>query len=315
MSKNVALIQEIRDLIKGEQEDTDILLKVRDLLMNGDEANGHISSEAYPEIIAKQKTVIKARPIQSGELSESELRRVPAGLEIGVRSLEAESGHYKIETGQGKNGYIWPPHWNVPDVLKTEAKKVKNKDVAEIFHNHVSKLKLSQPDAVTCQSTCIAMALDTKDIMGIRSKLESKGSAGDPGVMSWYLSQKLGDRYIFDDNANMSEMRDWLRAGEFLITHGWFTNSGHVVAIDGISIDPDTLSYKFDMSDPWSEFDFSAWAYNKPNVTFYDGFYSALGIYAACVVGQSPSDAHQIYQAGKFDSNHKGAWVHRILPA
>lgn len=313
MPDNTTLIQEIRDLIKEEQDDTEKLQQVRHLLLQPDSPD-NTGTGQYPAVIAKQKTVIKARPVQASELSDAELRNVPAGQEIAVRAIQAEHGHYKIEISQGKTGYLWPPHWNVPEALKTQVKKEQHKEIAGVFKNHVSQLKLSQPDAVTCQATCIAMALGTKDIHGIRKSLQSKGTPGDPGVMSWYLNQKLGDRYIFDDNANLSEMREWLRAGEFLLTHGWFTNAGHVLAIDGISIDASTLSYKFDMSDPWSEFNFSAWDYDKPSVTFYDGFYSALGMYAACVVGQSPSDAHNIYLAGKFDSNHKGAWVHRILP-
>jgi hypothetical protein len=178
-----------------------------------------------------------------------------------------------------------------------------------------SALKLlPQPDAQTCQSACIAMAIGTNDITGIRSKLTRLGSAGDPAVMGSILKQSLSDRYEFDDNACLSEMRDWLRAGEFLIIHTWLTESGHVIGLDGVDIDTQRLSYRLNAKDPWSEFQAATWTYD-PNQTSYDGFYSSYLIYATAVTGQSCSDARQIYRRGELDSMRKGAWVHRVKPA
>jgi hypothetical protein len=175
---------------------------------------------------------------------------------------------------------------------------------------------LSQPNSETCQSACVAMATGRTDIMQIRSRLVAMiGGAGSPYNMGVILKEHFGDRYIFDDNACLSEIREWLRAGEFLITHGWFTGSGHVICLDGVTIDPSNMSYKISVKDPWSEFSFGAWAYNNPIVDRYDGDYSAHGLYAAIVVGQSVSDAIAIYQKRELDSMRKGAWVHRILPA
>jgi hypothetical protein len=186
-----------------------------------------------------------------------------------------------------------------------------------VFTEQVAEAKgiLSQPNAYTCQSACIAMAIGRTDIMTIRAELEAIGEPGDPGVMGVLLRKEFGDRYIFDDNASMSEIREWLRDGEFLISHGWFTASGHVIALDGVTIDPSKLSYKISVKDPWSEFSFSAWAYNNPSATQYDGDYSAHGLYASIIAGQSVSDAISIYQRGELDSNRKGAWIHRILPS
>jgi hypothetical protein len=174
---------------------------------------------------------------------------------------------------------------------------------------------LSQPNAVTCQATCIAMATGRTDILSIRGALEAIGNPGDPAVMGQLLETTFGRRYIFDDNASLSEIRQWLRDGEFLITHGWFTGSGHVICLDGVTIDPDTIGYKISVKDPWSEFSASAWAYNNPAVTSFDGDYSSRCLYAAIVAGQSVGDAAAIYARGELDSTRKGAWVHRMLPA
>lgn len=174
---------------------------------------------------------------------------------------------------------------------------------------------LSQPNAYTCQSACIAMATGRTDITNIRLELVDIGEPGDPAVMGAILRKEFGDRYKFDDNACLSEIRDWLKSGEFLITHGWFTGSGHVICLDGVAIDAKTMSYKISVKDPWSEFNFASWTYNNPSVDKYDGNYSAYGLYAACVTGQSVWDAAAVYRRGELDSMRKGAWVHRIKPA
>jgi len=202
----------------------------------------------------------------------------------------------------------------------------------DFFSKVKGTLDLTQPDARTCQSTCVAMALGLTDVMEVRHQLEAIGDPGDPATMGKYLSAHLlppkyqfedgeylkydmspPSRYQFEDNASISQIRDWLKAGEFLIIHGWFTGPGHVIAIDGVEIDSSNLSYKFSVRDPWAEFDFASWSYDIGGVGFH-GFYSSYGIYAACVVGQSKSDAADTYSRGELDASIGGAWVHRIKP-
>ena len=173
------------------------------------------------------------------------------------------------------------------------------------------KLK-PQPDAYTCQSAAIAMAIDG-NIATIRAELCSKGEAGDPWNMGRILSRELGDRYSFNPNASMLDAKHALTVGCYCITHGWFTNSGHVIGLDGAEIDRNTLSYKFSVKDPWSEFDFSSWSYPGKSLGF-DGWYSSYGIYAACVAGQSRDHAAQIYRRKELNSGTKGMWLHTIKP-
>jgi hypothetical protein len=187
-----------------------------------------------------------------------------------------------------------------------------------VVQSFVTKVKglagvLSQPDSATCQSTCVAMAIGTDQVFDIRSRLVQIGDPGNPYTMGTILHQKLGARYLFEEDASLTQMREWLQAGEFLITHGWFTGSGHVVGMDGVEIDPKTMSYRFNMRDPWDEFDAPSWSYLGRSNKF-DGFYSSRCIYAACVAGQSRGDAAAIYRRGELDSARKGAWVHRVRP-
>jgi aminopeptidase C len=122
-----------------------------------------------------------------------------------------------------------------------------------------------------------------------------------------------GKNYSFEDNASLKEVREWLKNGESLITHGWFTGSGHVICIDGLSIDETTLSYKLSVKDPWGEFNAKEWQYIA-GTEYFDGWYSSYCIYASCVASSSVSHAKYLYNRGELNSSREGMWVHRITP-
>lgn len=170
----------------------------------------------------------------------------------------------------------------------------------------------SQPDASTCQSTCIAMAVNDPNIRSIRSKLLATGlDAGSPIAMKKVI-KGYTTKYEFDDNASLEKVYEWLKAGEFLITHGFFTGSGHVICLDGIELDPKTLSHRISVKDPWSEFNALTWKYDNAS-KFYDGYYSSRCIYAACVASTSVGNARSIYNSGALNTARGGMWVHRFL--
>jgi hypothetical protein len=157
----------------------------------------------------------------------------------------------------------------------------------------IRALNLSQPDGSTCQAACIGMAVGDAGVYSIRRKLVARGDAGNPYVMADVI-RTYKRPYAFHENASLNEVYDWLQAGEFLITHGWFTRSGHVICLDGLREAPMRKGYDINVKDPWSEFNASAWAYNLGS-KFYDGFYSDRLIYAACVASSSDASAKRIY--------------------
>jgi hypothetical protein len=184
--------------------------------------------------------------------------------------------------------------------------------------NIFSKVKtsyLAQPDSYTCQSTAIAMSLNKTgyDILKIRAELLQNGTAGDPYNMGRLLKKELGDRYKFEVAASLKDIRSYLDAGEFLIAAGYFSQSGHVICLDGYQVDNNNMSYKLDVRDPYGEFNAKSWSYSG-TAQKYDGYYSSYLIYATCVKGQSYSDARRIYQRGELDSSLPGAWIHRVFP-
>jgi hypothetical protein len=179
----------------------------------------------------------------------------------------------------------------------------------------IKALNLSQPDENTCQAACVAMAVGDKDVIGIRNKLLREArrvgqSAGSPTVMGAVILS-YGRPYKYEGNASLNDVYSWLKAGEFLITHGWFTRSGHIICLDGLRKN-ENGSHSLDVKDPWSEFNAPLWKYNL-NSKFFDGFYSDKCIYAACVEGTSSVNSFDIYKKGDVNLGRRGMWVHRFM--
>jgi hypothetical protein len=175
-----------------------------------------------------------------------------------------------------------------------------------------------QPDELTCQSASCAqmLGLSTEaDVRKVREELlaiaKKRGTlAGDPRVMQAFLEPRVTE-YKLNLNASLEDARKALDEGYKLITHGYFTGSGHVISIVGWEPSVSNLNRRFIVDDPWCEFDFPNWRYQH-NKTGNNVRYSFHGMYAACVVGQSKSDARRIYNQGRLNSNDTGMWLHCI---
>ncbi len=169
---------------------------------------------------------------------------------------------------------------------------------------------VAQPNAYTCQSACVAKVLGTTDVTGIRAALEAIGEPGSPYTMGQYLQSRVKS-YKFLVSGSLENAKAALDEGCVVITHGWFTHSGHVITLVGYETDPQTLSYRFIVDDPWMEFSFPSAQY-LPNSSGNNVRYSSYGIYAYCVASRNYEDATQIYAKGQLLSSEKGAWLHII---
>lgn len=247
---------------------------------------------------------------------------------LGPTNLEQSTLRKRILAGEDLTKVVSEelPRWNKADGKESEGLIKRRSEEVELFTGgplkpaptppertqwvtKIKALNLSQPDSSTCQAACIGMAIGDSNVLNIRRKLLAKGNAGNPAVMASVI-REYERPYVYDGDASLSDVYEWLKAGEFLITHGWFTGSGHVICLDGLRKNSDG-SYSLDVKDPWSEFNAPAWKYDKSS-KFYDGFYSDLCIYAACVAGTSVSSSRSIYQSGKVNANQGGMWVHRF---
>jgi hypothetical protein len=253
----------------------------------------------------------------------------PAGMD------PAKAAAYWTGSAATKTGYFRPgvPHldrrqqeaqrvWRLVQsgalksaAIETQQQPAKSPTKAERTQwvTRIKALNLSQPDASTCQAACIGMAVGDRDVAGIRRKLVARGTAGDTTVMGAVI-REYGRPYKYEANASLAQCYEWLKAGEFLITHGYFTGSGHVICLDGLKQGSNADRYLLDVKDPWSEFNTKSWSYDLGG-KFFDGLYSDLLIYAACVASNSVHRARASYIVGKVDVNRGGMWVHRFLTA
>lgn len=256
----------------------------------------------------------KDKTRMASELSDKEKHFVPKGSEYRIVWKSGKSGnHVKVSLDfQAGNWYVFLPHWegleDLPDV-PTPAPQVPGG--VEVFKTDLKVLNLSQPDSSTCQAACIGMAVNNPDIKAIRRRLLQFGNAGSPTIMGRVINEYPVD-YSLHLKASMNDIYAWLKQGNFLITHGWFTGSGHVICLDGKKSFPDSDKKLIDVKDPWSEFDGPSWSYNNPSIKFYDGYYSDRIIYAACVESASVPGARKIYNSGRMNTSLAAAWVHRF---
>lgn len=180
---------------------------------------------------------------------------------------------------------------------------------ATTISSKTKTIYVPQPDPNWCQSACIAMVLRTTDVENIRADLDSKGEAGNPGVMGDYLKPRVKS-YKFLMDGSLNDAKKALDEGCVVITQGWFTPAGHVILLTGYEADPVTLSYRFIVDDPWAEYNFSQGEYDNSNG---EGVrYSSYGIYATCVASADYDHARDIYAQKKLNSNEQNAWLHII---
>jgi hypothetical protein len=204
-----------------------------------------------------------------------------------------------------------PDHTRPPTPLRQQSKPAPTAAERGQWVTQIKAINLSQPDASACQAACIGMAVGDRDVMGIRRRLLARGNAGNTTVMASVI-REYGRPYVLDQDASLEKCYQWLKAGEFLITHGWFTSSGHVICLDGLKAASEPGRYVFDVKDPWSEFNVQTWRYDLGS-RFFDGFYSDLLIYATCVASASVAAAQATYRRGRVDAHQGGMWVHRFL--
>lgn len=168
---------------------------------------------------------------------------------------------------------------------------------------------VAQPDAYSCQSACIANVLGVHDVHEIYAELAAIGTPGDPAVMGQYLQHRV-QSYQFLATGSLLDAKDALDEGFSIITHGWFTGSGHVICLFGYATDQATMSYRFMVDDPWAEFSFPEAQFTAKSGS--DVRYSSYGLYAYCVASHSHDHAAQIYADRVLLSSEKGAWLHII---
>lgn len=235
---------------------------------------------------ALQTTVLKLRPLDSSALESHEKRTLQSGETLDLTFFETDRRHIKIVLGQPLQDtaiwYVYADHVRVfggeqPAIPPEEPKD--EKPVLVPSQDQPGQVKLSvpyksqrdnglNPDGA-CNVTSIAMCLEYLQI----PRRESSGQYEDE-LYQYALDQGLS-RHAAQDlaqivqdygasdalatHASFDEVKTWLAAGNPAVTHGYFTDFGHIIALVGYD---DT---GFIVHDPYGEWFADGYDRNDPN--------------------------------------------------
>jgi uncharacterized protein YvpB len=246
-----------------------------------------VGSRAPVSIItiqALQATVLKLRPLDSQVLEEKEKVAFESGATLELTLIEPERKHFKVTLSQAIQGssvwYAFSEHVKVSgaDNLKPLAKPADEKPSTSV-KTPPSTVKLdvpyksqrdnaNNPDG-SCNVTSLAMCLEFLSIPRRSTSgqfedelyeyaLDHNLSRHDPYDLA-KIVKAYGGKDSFDSTSSMKAVKDWLASGNPAVTHGYFTGSGHIVAIVGYD------DAGFIVNDPYGEWYASGYDRNDPS--------------------------------------------------
>lgn len=233
---------------------------------------------------ALQATVLKLRPLDSQVLEEKEKFAFASGATLELTLIEPERKHFKVTLSQPIQGssvwYAFSEHVKVSgaDNLKPLAKPADEKSAIAV-KTQPSTVKLdvpyksqrdnyNNPDG-SCNVTSLVMCLEFLSIPR-RGKsgqfedelyeyaLDNNLSRHDPYDLA-KIVKAYGGKDSFDSTSSMKAVKDWLASGNPVVTHGYFTSFGHIVALVGYD------ATGFIVHDPYGEWYASGYDRNEPS--------------------------------------------------
>ncbi len=214
-------------------------------------------------VIIQKETLLKRRPVDSGQLSAKDRVSLPVGRIYGVEGYKTESNHVKVTLteelpGYGNTGYLYPGHILVR----------RGSTAIDLFPKLPKRVELNVPYFSqrdnpryywsTCNVTAIAMVLY---YYGLRPSysynladellewiLDRYGiDAQTDHTVLQQLIRAYGFKSSFSTTRKWSEI-DWeLANGRPLVLAGDFTATGHIVTVIGYA--PEGLI----VNDPWGD--------------------------------------------------------------
>lgn len=192
-------------------------------------------------------TVLKQRPVQSVQLSDSDKEPIAAGQELPIQWYTVEGDHLKVAFSVAKfNGMnTWYAFGSHVQVLKDGkvAYPVPLPTSVKLPIPYRSQLDNSNNPYGSCNVTSLAMCLD---YLGAKRKraggqfedelyryAEDHGlSRHDPHDLA-QIVRDYGCKDTFESDANFDQIKRWLATGKPIVVHGYFTSFGHIVVIAG----------------------------------------------------------------------------------
>lgn len=221
-------------------------------------------------------TVLKQQPLQSSKLSDDQKQPVQAGTIFEIQSYAPVSDHLKVtlknQNIQGKN--TWYAYQRHAAIL--ENGKISFPTKVKLTVPYFDQLDNSENPYGSCNVTSVSMCLAylgaTRKNANKRfpDELQDYCAANgldrhEPDALAKII-QSYGYKDTFKTTASFEDVKGWLIQGNPVVVHGYFTPSGHVVAIIGYT------PQGFIVNDPYGEL-----MYAPPN-SYYNIYASGAGL-------------------------------------
>ncbi|NEP78667.1 MAG: peptidoglycan-binding protein [Okeania sp. SIO3B3] len=217
---------------------------------------------ASPIILkTKKDTILKYRPLQSSQLTESEKHHIPANQEFQLLAYVPVRNHFRIAFWNNKHNslgvwYIYEKHIEIIENNQVVHPKLKP-DTVRIKVPYKSKLDDWYNPTGLCNITSIASCLEF-----LQANRRSNYGQFEEELYEYALNlgysrhspdhlarivRDYGCRDNFKTNATIEEVKDWLIAGSPVAIHSYFTAFGHLIV--GVGFDNEGLF----IHDPYGE--------------------------------------------------------------
>ena len=235
---------------------------------------------SFPVIKLKviKYTLLKARPLQSTVLSDNEKYPLQPGTELNITIFEVQRDHVKVTLSDEpiQNSRVWFIYGahiaifqGTQQVYPSEQNPGQRPEKVQLDVPYKSQLDNMECPMGTCNVTSIAMCLEYLKI----PRHETSGQFEDelynyavnkgldrhsPHDLA-QIVQDYGGKDNFSVSATINQVKDWLAQGNPAVTHGYFTQSGHVIALVGYD------STGFIVHDPYGEWYADGYDVNDPD--------------------------------------------------
>jgi uncharacterized protein YvpB len=216
-----------------------------------------------PKIKVLRDTILKLKPVPSEQLSEAEKYEVKAGKEFELHSYSYVRNHIRFALSKdffkGRNTwYAFGKHVQiVTDQRKPPISKPSGASSVKLSVPYKSQLDNWYNPTGSCNVTSLSMCLEylgasRKSSYGqfedeLYEYAENRGLSRHEPLDLAQIVEAYGCRDDFNPNATIEEVKRWLAGGNPAVIHGYFTSSGHIIALVGYD------SNGFIVHDPYGE--------------------------------------------------------------
>jgi GH24 family phage-related lysozyme (muramidase)/uncharacterized protein YvpB len=243
-----------------------------------------------PWINPTQATKLKLRPIDSDQLPPGGWRDRKAGEKLGIvsaRKVPGDTKHWEVRFSDGltiggeprKTCFIFADHWEGVGAVYQEAKAAAQTQKFNSLPSasnqvllpvpYLSQRDNSENPNGSCNVTCFAMMMG---YFGIANRtnaaqledelyryMEGNGLSRHNPTDLRSMARAYGLIDDFNPTATIEQVKKHLSSGRPVITHGYFTSFGHIVAIIGYN------DKGFIVHDPYGEWTSEGYDRNDPN--------------------------------------------------